>query len=159
MPLFPIVWQYQNQTIQTLAADVAELVVNTNLHIPVSNGTAFVDSPIFVNGSVMRTLFNGTNPWNGLLEGFMIDASNKNYKFGAIEGGTNASDLEITDSIGEVKLTSNWQGVWETTWGLRSDIRTLFANGVAAPLSTATISTTCLKVKVDGVSYRIPLYQ
>ena len=158
MPLFPFVWQYSNQPIEVLAADVAELVVNTNLRVPVSTGTGFADSPIFVNGGIMRTLFGGTNPFNGTLEGFVIDANNNNYKFGTIDGGTSFTNLEISDNIGDAKLTSLWLGVDETTWGIRGDIRTLYTNGTSINMGASTISPLALKVKVDGVNYRLPLY-
>ena len=153
MPLFPFVWQYNNQPIEVLAADVAEIVVNDNLYIPVSNGTGFDNSPIFSNGSVMRSMFGGT------LEGFVIDAFNDEYKFGALEGAVNTTNLEIVDDIGDAKLTCLWQGVDECTWGIRGDIRTLYTNGTSINLSTSTISTLALKVKVDGVNYKLPLYQ
>lgn len=153
MPLFPFVWQYNNQPIEVLAADVAEIVVNDNLYIPISNGVGFDNSPIFSNGSVMRSLFGGT------LEGFVIDAFNNQYKFGALEGATNATNLEIVDSISDAKLTCLWQGVDETTWGIRGDIRTLYTNGTSVNLAASTISALALKVKVDGVNYKLPLYQ
>ena len=153
MPLFPFVWQYNNQPIEVLAADVAEIVVNDNLYIPVSNGTGFDNSPIFSNGSVMRSVFGGT------LDGFVIDAFNDEYKFGALEGGTNTTNLEIVDDIGDAKLTCLWQGVDECTWGIRGDIRTLYTNGTTAPMLASTITTLALKVKVDGVNYKLPLYQ
>lgn len=159
MPLFPMVWQYQNQPIQTLAADVAELVVNEANYIPKSTGLGFASSPIFSNGNVLRTVFNGTNPFNGILEGFVLDASNHVHKFGSLEGGTNFANLEINDAEGDVKMTSLWQGTYECTWGVRSDVRTLYANGVSVPIGATSISALCLKVKVDGVNYRIPLYQ
>ena len=159
MPLFPFVWQYNNQPIEVLAADVAEIVVNDTNFIPKSNGIGFDNSPIFSNGNVLRTVFNGTNIYNGILEGYVLDASNHVHKFGTLEGGTNFSNLEITDAIGDVKMTSLWQGVTECTWGVRSDIRTLYANGVSVNMSTATLSPLALKVKVDGVNYRVPLYQ
>lgn len=152
MPLFPFVWQYSNQPIEVLAADIAELAVNDANYIPISSGTTFENSPIFSNGSVMRSLFGGT------LEGFVIDAFNNVYKFGTLEGGTSATNLEIADTTGDIKITSNWEGTWEATWGLRSDLRTLYTNGVSVNLGAATISTLALKVKVDGVNYRIPLY-
>lgn len=152
MPLFPFVWQYSNQPIEQLAADVAEVVINDANYIPISSGTTFENSPIFSNGSVMRSMFGGT------LEGFVIDAFNNSYKFGTLEGGTSFTNLEITDNIGDAKLTSLWLGVDETTWGIRGDIRTLYTNGTSINLGTSTLSTLALKVKVDGVNYRIPLY-
>jgi len=153
MPLFPFVWQYNNQPIEVLAADVAEIVVNDNLYIPVSNGVGFDNSPIFYNGSVMRSVFGGT------LEGFVIDASNNQYKFGALEGAPNATNVEIVDNISDAKLTCLWQGVDETTWGIRGDARTLYTNGTSTNMGTSTISTLALKVRVDGVNYKLPLYQ
>lgn len=153
MPLFPFVWQYNNQPIEVLAADVAEIVVNDNLYIPVSNGVGFDNSPIFSNGSVMRSVFGGT------LEGFVIDAFNDEYKFGALEGATNATNVEIVDDIADAKLTCLWQGVDETTWGIRGDIRTLYTNGTTINLAASTIQPLALKVKVDGVNYKLPLYQ
>ena len=151
MPLFPFVWQYSNQPIEQLAADVAEIVINDANFIPISSGTTFENSPIFSNGSVMRSLFGGT------LEGFVIDAFNNNYKFGAIDGGTSFTNLEIADNIGDIKMTAVYN-LQETTWGVQGNIRTLYANGVAANIGAGVISTNCLKVKVDGVNYRVPLY-
>lgn len=152
MPLFPFVWQYSNQPIEQLAADIAELAVNDANFIPISSGTTFENSPIFSNGSVMRSVFGGT------LEGFVIDAFNDTYKFGALEGGTSFTNLEITDNIGDIKMTAVYN-LQETTWGVQGNIRTLYANGVSTNMSTATISPLALKVKVDGVNYRLPLYQ
>jgi hypothetical protein len=152
MPLFPFVWQYSNQPIEQLAADVAEVVINDANYIPISSGTTFENSPIFSNGSVMRSVFGGT------LEGFVIDASNNQYKFGALEGATNTTNVEIVDNIADAKLTCLWQGVDETTWGIRGDARTLYTNGTSINLGTSTLSTLALKVRVDGVNYRIPLY-
>jgi hypothetical protein len=152
MPLFPFVWQYSNQPIEQLAADVAEVVINDANYIPISSGTTFENSPIFSNGSVMRSVFGGT------LEGFVIDASNNQYKFGALEGATNTTNVEIVDNIADAKLTSLWQGTFETTWGIRGDTRTLYTNGTSINLGTTTLSTLALKVRVDGVNYRIPLY-
>jgi hypothetical protein len=153
MPLFPFVWQYNNQPIEVLAADVAEIVINDANYIPISTGTAFVNSPIFSNGSVMRSMFGGA------LEGFVIDAFNDEYKFGALEGATNATNVEIVDDIGDAKLTCLWQGVNECTWGIRGDVRTLYTNGTTAPMLASTIQPLALKVKVDGVNYKLPLYQ
>jgi hypothetical protein len=153
MPLFPFVWQYSNQPIEQLAADVAEIVINDANYIPISSGTTFENSPIFSNGSVMRSVFGGT------LEGFVIDAFNNVYKYGALEGATNATNLEITDNIGDAKLTALWQGVNETTFGIRGDIRTLYTNGTSVNMGTATLSPLALKIRVDGVNYRLPLYQ
>ena len=152
MPLFPFVWQYSNQPIEVLAADVAEIVINDANYIPISSGTTFENSPIFSNGSVMRSLFGGT------LEGFVIDAFNDEYKFGSLEGAVNATNLEIADDIADAKLTCLWQGVSETTFGIRGDIRTLYTNGTSVNLGAATISPLALKVRVDGVNYRLPLY-
>jgi hypothetical protein len=153
MPLFPFVWQYNNQPIEVLAADVAEIVINDVNYIPISTGTTFENSPIFSNGSVMRSMFGGT------LEGFVIDAFNDEYKFGALEGATNATNVEIVDDIADAKLTCLWQGVDETTWGIRGDIRTLYTNGTTINLAASTIQPLALKVKVDGVNYKLPLYQ
>ena len=158
MPLFQFVWQYNNQPIEVLAADVASIVVNNNLFVPVSNGTGFVDSPIFFNGGIMRTLFGGTVPGGGTLEGILMDCYNNVYKYGTIEGGTNTSNLEIYDATGDVRMISTWAGTTEVSWGMRSDIRTLYTNGTSANMGAATISPKCLKVLVDGISYRLPLY-
>lgn len=153
MPLFPFVWQYNNQPIEVLAADVAEIVINDANYVPVSTGTTFENSPIFSNGSVMRSTFGGT------LEGFNIDTFNNVYKYGALEGATNATNVEISDATGDAKLTALWQGVDEVTLGIRADIRTLYTNGTSVNMGTATLSPLALKVRVDGVNYRIPLYQ
>ncbi len=88
MPLFPFVWQYNNQPIEVLATDILQIItsgntapVNSPDYIPVSNGLTFQDSCLInkdqFNNPGLRTDF-ASDP----LEGLELNSFNKRYTLG-----------------------------------------------------------------------------
>ena len=154
MPLFSFVWEYNNQPIQVLAADIAALSVNTQDYVPVSDGTAFIDSPlkaikITPTVTLLVSEYNGT--WDG------IKISPAKYEFGAISAGAGAgynTKMEVAD-LG----ASAW---FSTTYPVFSQL------GLDGPdqaiLATNLDDTTAggssgkfLRVKIGNTLYKLDL--
>lgn len=147
MPLFSYVWQYSNQTIDVLAADVSGLIVNTDKFIPVSNGVSFVDSTLIDDGVSVRAQYQG-EPM-----GIDMHYLTGKYQFGAMATG-NGSNVTINDAAATVRMTTNVGSA--AYFGINGTSDTLEAVGVAAATAGAAAAA-FLKIKVDGTDYKIQL--
>jgi hypothetical protein len=149
MPLFPFVWQYNNQPIEVLAQDIAELAVNTAEFIPVSTGTAFIDSPLQVRPDGLFGVFNGNDT------GMYIDYVNNQYMFGD-DTGTVSARLSINGDLAVVNLAAT-NGINPNVFlGIDGINKFLTCNGVSDTVAGAS-SGKYIKIEVDGILYNIEL--
>lgn len=160
-PLFPYVWQYNNQPIEVLAQEIVNIVsgsgsgpVNTANYIPVSNGLTFQDSVINTvdigNNPVLETLF----PVYGS-KGFLIQPVVDRYTFGECEvSPTGFAGKVVVDNqneyaaiYGESTLSSCAVGV---------SINGIMLDGPVS-LSTSGASGSYLQINVNNIPYLIEL--
>ena len=156
MPLFSFVWEYNNQPIQVLAADIAALSVNTGKFLPVSTGFSFIDSPLKTNAGVGSPVQLWGN-FEGQDDAIFAQPSSGKYYFGAYEpasGLGNRSRIEVDDSSGTIDFKSSGPNV--VRFGVDSTNQCLHANGVDA--ATAGVSANLyLTVRVNNTPYKIEL--
>jgi hypothetical protein len=156
MPLFPFVWQYNNQPIEVLAADIAALSVNTGKFLPVSTGYSFIDSPLKTNAGVGSPVQLWGN-FEGQDDAIFAQPSSGKYYFGAYEpasGLGNRSRIEVDDSSGTIDFKSSGPNL--VRFGVDSTNQCLHANGVDA--ATAGVSANLyLTVRVNNIPYKIEL--
>lgn len=149
MPLFPFVWQYSNQPIEQLAADIAELSVNTAEYIPVSTGTAFIDSPLQVRPDGLFTMFNGNET------GLAIDYVNNQYIFGDNEGAIFAR-LSCNGDLAVAQLHAHNNIGVPVLFGVDGINKFLTCYGVSDTVA-GVASGKYIKIEVDGILYNIEL--
>ena len=153
MPLFPFVWQYSNQPIEQLAADIAELSVNTAEYIPVSTGTSFIDSPFKVE-QILPNIFGVFSYFNGVQDG--IKVSPGKYEFGAISVGAGAGNntrVDVNDVGGAAYFRTNGGGGY-TDFGIFGG--SLYGSNITD--STAgTAAGLYVKIRLNNVPYKIAL--
>jgi hypothetical protein len=159
-PLFPFVWQYNNQPIEQLAQDIVNVLggsgngpVNTANYIPVSNGLTFEDS-------ILNTVDIGLNPVLETIfptfgsKGFLLQPTIDRYTFGECDPAATgfAGKLVIDNTLEYIVLAG--EGTNSYSLGVSQD--GLVFNGEVS--STAgTSSGVYLNVKVNGVDYKLEL--
>ena len=149
MPLFSFVWQYNNQPIEVLAADIAALSVNTANYIPVSTGTSFIDSPLEMRPEGLFSMFNGIET------GIAIDIVNNQYSFGDNEG-TNITRLGINGDLAVAALQAT-NGIGTSVFfGIDGTNKFLTCYGVSDTVA-GVASGKYIKIEVDGILYNIEL--
>lgn len=159
-PLFPFVWQYNNQPIDVLAQDIVNVLaangtapVNTANYIPVSNGLTFEDS-------VLNTLDVGSNPVLETLfpvygsKGFLLQPIIDRYTFGECDPAATgyAGKLVVDNDLGFLALSI--EGTNTYSIGLDND--GLVFNGQGA-ITAGASSGVYLEVKVNGTPYKLEL--
>ena len=149
MPLFSFVWEYNNQPIQVLAADIAALSVNTAGFIPVSAGTSFVDSPLEMRPDGLFGVFNGIDT------GMYIDIANNQYMFGD-DTGAITSRLIINGDIATAQLQAGNGINPNVFFGVDGINKFLTCNGVSDTVA-GVASGQYIKIEVDGILYNIEL--
>jgi len=143
------VWEYNNQPIQVLAADIAALSVNTAEYIPVSTGTSFIDSPLQVRPDGLFGVFNGIDT------GMYIDIANNQYMFGDDTGGI-TSRLIINGDIATAQLQAGNSIGAPVFLGVDGINKFLTCNGVSDTVA-GVASGQYIKIEVDGILYNIEL--
>jgi len=187
MPLFNYVWQYQNVTIEDFAQEVAGLIcpcsgttggsatvvgVNTANFIPVSDGSAFIDSMLYSSATYMKTTFApspGDTIW-----GIELNHQTKDVLIGdhwaglqantlvgtagiyAIDANGPAGNQVLLDLNGSLQLMKTDFGVNGDRFGFRLD----FANQVYAfgeyagvgnvPQLKVDVANTTVDLSLDG---------
>lgn len=159
-PLFPFVWQYNNQPIEVLAQEIVNIVsgsgtgpVNTANYIPVSNGLTFQDSVLntldIANNSVLETIFPSFGS-----KGFLLQPFIDRYTFGEC-------DPTATGFAGKLVIDNNFgyagvgiEGTNTYSIGVDTDGITI---GADTTLSAGTASGSYLTLKVNGTSYKLEL--
>jgi hypothetical protein len=149
MPLFPFVWQYSNQPIDVLAENIAELVVNSNEFIPVSNGISFQNSTIVNKSNLVKTEYLNTDT------GLLIDYAAREYYLGHTLN--NQSRLEIIDAQSKFTWRTNPEGGPLVAFGLLGSQKSLTVTGNMVASAAGPAVPMFLKIQVDGVDYRIQL--
>jgi hypothetical protein len=153
MPLFPFVWQYSNQPIEQLAADIAELSVNTAEYIPVSTGTSLTDSPLKVELVAGQTVL--TSYRNGLWDGIQIAPAK--YEFGALQvgaGAGNVTRLRIDDLGAAAAFSASYPNFVQ--FGVNGVSQAIIADGLDTTTAGAT-SGKYLRVKIGNTNYKVEL--
>jgi hypothetical protein len=153
MPLFPFVWQYSNQPIEQLAADIAELSVNTTEFIPVSTGNNFVDSPLKVEQPTPGVL-GLWSYFNGVQDGIQLVPGK--YEFGAISitaGAGQNTRLDVDDLAGMAFLRTNAGGGY-TDFGLMSG--SLYGSNITSATAGGAAGL-YVNIRLNNVPYKIAL--
>lgn len=156
MPLFSFVWEYNNQPIQVLAADIAALSVNTGKFIPVSTGDAFVDSPLKTNAGVGTPVQLWGN-FEGQDDGLFMQPTAGKYSFGAYDpasGLGNRTRVEIDDQGGTADFRTSGPNV--VLFGVDATNQCLRANGVDAATAGASAGL-YLNIRVNNIPYKLEL--
>ena len=151
-PLFPFVWQYSNQTIETLAEDVASVVVNSSKVIPVvnNNENGFVDSTLTDDAVSLRTRYLASlNTYED--KGFSLNYAGNKYAFGDYDGANNNTVVSVNDALQKATLEAD--GV---VLGIDGAVGTLVIDGVTDTTAGAAAAL-FLKVTVHSVDYKIQL--
>ena len=153
MPLFSFVWEYNNQPIQVLAADIAALSVNNPDFIPVSTGNNFVDSPLkveLVAGQPVLTSYR-----NGLWDGIQIAPAK--YEFGALQvgaGAGNVTRVKVDDLGAQATFTASNPNFVQ--FGVSAVSQAILADGI----DTTTAGTSAgkyLRVRIGNTNYKVEL--
>ena len=178
-PLFPFVWQYNNQPIEQLAQDIVNVIaqsgngpVNTANYIPVSNGLTFDDSLIYQTATDIKTMWTpalGDTVW-----GIELDYTTKTVLIGDHSSGfqaitqTGYSTVYAIDPVGPagnaVQLNFNAPDqTLKTDFGVNGDNKGFkldFANGTYAfgeyagignlPQLKADIPNSTIDMSLDG---------
>lgn len=158
MPLFSFVWEYNNQPIQVLAADIAALSVNTGKFLPVSTGYSFIDSPLKTNAGVGSPVVLWGN-FEGQDDGLLLQPSAGKYYFGAYEVGSgqgNRTYLEVDDAGGNFSFFAAGPGPAPVKFGVDSINSCLTATGLDAATAGAAAGL-YLTVRVNNIPYKIQL--
>lgn len=149
VPLFPMVWQYQNQTIDVLANDIATLMSNTQGYIPASNGTGFSNSPLYLTPQGIDA------EWNGVMNGLSFNFVAHKYGIGDITG-PEGTLMYAQNAAGVAHFYSNFANN-DVQLGISGSQKTLTCRGVMANVAGA-LNGKYLQMQVDGVPYKIPLH-
>jgi hypothetical protein len=153
MPLFSFVWEYNNQPIQVLAADIAALSVNNPDYIPVSTGNNFIDSPLkveLVAGQPILTSYR-----NGLWDGIRIGPAK--YEFGALQvgaGAGNVTRVKVDDLGAQATFTASYPNFVQ--FGVSAVSQAILADGI----DTTTAGTSAgkyLRVRIGNTDYKLEL--
>lgn len=159
VPLFPFVWQYNNQPIEVLAENIASVVVNSSKVIPVvnDNENGFVDSTLTDDAVSLRTRYLASpNTYED--KGLKLDYAGDKYNFGDYGATGNKSTLSINDGLQTVKLISkSGAGPAVTTFGLDGLNNTLTAESALTTTTAGAAAAKFIKISVDGVPYKIQL--
>jgi hypothetical protein len=153
MPLFPFVWQYSNQPIEQLAADIAELSVNTAEYIPVSTGTSLTDSPLKVE-QVLPGIFGVRSYFNGVQDGIQLVPGK--YEFGATSiaaGAGNNTRVDVMDVSGLAYFRTNAGGGY-TDFGIFGG--SLYGSGITDATAGGAAGL-YVKIRLNNVPYKIAL--
>jgi len=153
MPLFPFVWQYNNQPIEVLAADIAELSVNTVEYIPVSTGTSLTDSPFKVELVAGQTVV--TSYRNGLWDGIQIAPAK--YEFGALQvgaGAGNVTRVKVDDLGSQATFTASNPNFVQ--FGVSGVLQAIIADGVDTTTAGASAGK-YLRVRIGNTDYKLEL--
>jgi hypothetical protein len=159
MPLFPFVWQYSNQPIDVLAADVAGLVINTDKYVPVSDGVTFQDSTLVDDGVSLETRYT-QSPTNILGRGFQLNYATNKYFFGDYDGTNNNTTIVINDTNSEktLRLITN-SGVpgGVSYFGINGVLNSLEVTDSVTAVTAGAAAAKFLKIMVGATPYRIQL--
>lgn len=159
MPLFPFTWQYNNQPIDVLAENIAELVVNSGKFIPLSDGVQFIDSTIRQDTLQNKLETIVTDPiLGGTLKGMKLDYAGDKYFFGDYDGANNNSGLVINDPTHKVSMITNLAsspGV--AMFRLDGVAESLELQGCTATTAGAPIPNLFIKVVVGSTQYKLQL--
>lgn len=159
-PLFPFVWQYNNQPIEVLAEEIVNVLsangtspVNTANYIPVSNGLTFGDS-------VLNTVDIGLNPVLETLfptfgsKGFLLQPVVDRYTFGECDPAAlgYAGKVVVDNNFGYVGMSI--EGTNSYVLGVDND--GLVFNGDGS-ITAGASSGSYLIIKVNGTQYKLDL--
>lgn len=154
MPLFPFVWEYNNQPIQVLAQDIAALSVNNPDYIPVSTGNNFVDSPLKVEQltpTVTGLISYFNNTWDGIV------ISPGKYEFGAISiaaGAGNYTRVKVDDLSSSAVFTASYPNFVQ--FGASSILQAIIADGLDTTTAGASAGK-YLRVRIGNTNYKLEL--
>ena len=162
MPLFPFVWQYNNQPIEVLAADIASLIpsnINTADYIPVSDGTTFIDSPLKAV-PLTPTISLLVSEYNGIWDGIKIGPAK--YAFGAIGVGAGAGNntiLDVDDIAATVVMKTSYPpGPSGGTYlGVGGGSGAILARGLDTAVPAGVSSGLYLRVQIANTMYKLEL--
>jgi hypothetical protein len=160
MPLFPFVWQYNNQPIGVLADNVSELIVNSGKYIPLSDGLQFIDSTIVQDTLQNKLETQVIDPISGnsTLKGMKLDYANNKYRFGDYDGDNNGSTLVIDDPGHYVSMfTDRVVGGGVCMFRLDGTNDSLEVFACTATTAGAAVPNLFLKLAVAGTQYKIQL--
>jgi hypothetical protein len=157
MPLFPFVWQYNNQPIDVLAENVSELIVNTSKVIPVSDGLKFIDSTLTDTGASLQTTYlSAPNTYDE--KGLKLIYASGKYSLGDYASVDNGSTLVINDAIQNLRLISqSGAGPAVTYFGLSGLNNTLEADDFLTTTTAGAAAAKFLKIKIGATDYKIQL--
>lgn len=157
MPLFPFTWQYNNQPIDVLAENIAELVVNTSKVIPVSDGLTFQDSTLTDDGASLRTTYL-SSPNTYEEKGLKLNYAGGKYSFGDYSIADNGSVLDINDGVQTIKMiTKSGAGPAVTYFALDGLNNTLTADDSLTATTAGAAAAKFLKIKIGATDYKIQL--
>jgi hypothetical protein len=156
-PLFPFTWQYNNQPIEVLADNIAEVIVNTSKVIPVSDGLTFVDSTLTDTGASLQTTYlSAPNTYEE--KGFILDYAGGKYKFGDYAADDNGSTLDINDGAQILRMiTKSGAGPAVTYFALDGLNNTLTADDSLTATTAGAAAAKFLKIKIGATDYKIQL--
>jgi hypothetical protein len=157
-PLFPYVWSYNNQTVDVLANDITEYVVNPSPKvIPVCGAGEFVDSTLWDDSQSVRTRYQITPSF---LEdkGFYLDYATNKYRFGDYDGLYNNSTLLINDTSKTLRLSTN-SGVpgGVSYFGVNGVLNSLEVTNSLTATTAGPVAAKFIKIDVGGTPYKIQL--
>jgi Fe-S cluster assembly iron-binding protein IscA len=159
MPLFPFVWQYNNQPIDVLADNVSELIVNTGKFIPLSDGLQFIDSTIRQDTLQNKLETVVIDPILGAtLKGMKLDYANDKYYLGDYDGANNNSSFIVNDPTHKVSMITNRASApGVAMFRLDGVTDSLEIQGCTATTAGAPIPNLFIKVVVGSTLYKIQL--
>lgn len=153
MPLFSFVWEYNNQPIQVLAADIAALSVNNPDFIPVSTGNNFIDSPLKVELAAGQPVL--TSYRNGLWDGIRIAPAK--YEFGALQvgaGAGNVTRVRVDDLGAQATFTASYPNFVQ--FGVSAVSQAILADGIDTTTAGASAGK-YLRVRIGNTDYKLEL--
>jgi hypothetical protein len=162
MPLFPFVWQYNNQPIDVLAENIAGLVVNTENYLPVSNGTTFVDSFLEVrpvNGPVSPFSIGVFGMYNGNEIGLGVDFLQNYYSIGgpSLVDAQYGASCTANSAVGYAGLSASHPVNPLIQLGVDASQQALDYVGFELTSPPGPSSGKYLKIMVNGTAYRLEL--
>lgn len=156
-PLFPYVWSYNNQTVDVLANDITEYVVNPSPKvIPVCGAGEFVDSTLWDDSQSLRTRYQITPSF---LEdkGFILDYATNKYQFGDYGESNNSTIVNVNDGTGTILFASRINGLSTKYFGVDCDNEWLKITTEFTETTAGSAAAKFIKIDVAGTPYKIQL--